>query len=104
MYRVGHRSTKHYVLYASLLLVIVLIAAAIFFFPSIFQSHTEITQSPAVTHHVAAGTQQSQHIAKSVFTLDLPDNWSAVTPPAVPYTVYSWAGKAGTADNARRLD
>lgn len=104
MYRLGHQSTKHYVLYASMLLAIGLVVAVVFFFPSIFQSHTMITQAPPVTHHVAADTQQPQHITKSVFTLDLPGSWLAVTPPAVPYTVYSWAGKAGTADNARRLD
>lgn len=104
MYRLGHRSTKHYILYAALLLAVGTVIAAGFLAHAIFQADTVITQAPVVTHHIAAEDEQVQHITKSTFALDLPDSWVAATPPAVPDTVYSWQGKAGSKDASRRLD
>lgn len=104
MYRLGHRYSRHYVLYSVLLGVILLAVAGVLIARYLFPADTHITQSPAVTHYVAASDTPVMHVSKSVFTLDLPSGWHEVAPLPVAYTMYSWAGGSDGKDAPRRLD
>ena len=104
MYRLRHRITHHYALYAGLALAGALVIGGVFAARNILQPHTSITQSPGVTRFVGASSSSTQHVAKSIFTLDLPAGWTAASPPNTPYTIYSWQGGLDTLDTARRLD
>jgi hypothetical protein len=62
-----------------------------------------LTESKARTYRVPSTTVPTQHIAETLFSLDLPSDWKRIPPPQTVYAIYSWQGtsQAGT---SRRLD
>lgn len=104
MYRLGHRSTHHYLIGGVLLAAAgLLVGAGVVASRNVFQAHTVLHQAPPVVNTVLGESADKQHISKSFFDLDLPTDWSAVAAPQLHYTVYSWAGTKGD-DAQRRLD
>jgi hypothetical protein len=104
MYRLGHRSTHHYLIGGALVLIVgILITGSLTISKTLLQANTVLRQSRPVVHTVLGNAATLQHVSKSFFTLDIPASWHEVPAPRVTYTVYSWAGATG-ADAARRLD
>lgn len=104
MYRLGHRTSRHYLIGGALLAAAGLLITTGVVVPKIvFQPHTVLHQTAPVVQTVLGDTVTLQHVAKSFFELDVPVGWHAIAAPPVRYTVYSWSGARGAAA-ARRLD
>lgn len=104
MYRLGHRSTHHYLIGGMLLAAVALLTVAgVAALRSVFQPHTVLHQSTPVVRTVLGDTTVQQHVSKGFFDFDIPSDWHVVAASPVRYTVYSWAGTKGN-NAARRLD
>src|SRR6185437_14637717 len=103
MYRLRHyRRHRHWILLCGCIVAIALTAFGISRLPRLFPAETSLTQAQPVIHHISSNAAATKEVTMKLFTVALPVGWTSVTPPDIPYTVYSWQGSGDDAD--RHLD
>jgi hypothetical protein len=104
MYRFGHQIRHRYWPYLLAgILIVSGVAAGVVIARRTFQPQTSLTQAPMVVRHVSERETVTQHITKSVFTIDLPASWRSIPAPATTANGFSWQGTKGD-EAALRLD